>query len=151
MSCKPLFIVRSATVMCMGLVTACCSFTPPQAVFEPGSAVEVRSYQTRELQTADRDLALRAVISTLQDLGFVLDSADATLGTITGTKLAQYRIRMTVTVRALDGQPVLVRASADYSAPLAGTTAVRIEDPATYQDFFQALERSAFLATQNVE
>ena len=26
-----------------------------------------------------------------------------------------------------------------------------IEDPATYQDIFQALERSAFLAAQNVQ
>lgn len=151
MSRQTHIVARGTSVALMGLVTAGCSFTPPQAVFEPGSAVEVRSYQTRELQTADRELALRAVIGTLQDLGFVLDSADATLGTITGTKLAQYRIRMTVTVRAQEGQPVLVRASADYSAPLAGATAVRIEDPATYQDFFQALERSAFLAEQNVD
>jgi hypothetical protein len=151
MNKQPRFASRSTYIVLMGLTTACCSFTPPQAVFDSGSAVEVRSYQTRVLQTADRETALRAVIGTLQDLGFVLDSADATLGTITGTKLAQYRIRMTVTVRAQDDQQVLVRASADYSAPLAGVTAVRIEDPATYQDFFQALERSAFLAEQNVE
>ena len=95
--------------------------------------------------------ALRAVIATLQDLGFVLDSADATLGTVTATKLAQHQVRMTVSVRQVDDRQVLVRANADYSEPLAGRSAVRIEDPATYQDFFQALERSAFLAAQNVE
>jgi len=128
-----------------------CAFTPPQAVFETGSALEVRSYQSRVLQSADRDAALRAVIATLQDLGFVLDSADATLGTVTATKLAHYRIRMTVAVRKVDERQVLVRANADYSEPLKGKSAVSIEDPATYQDFFQALERSAFLAAQNVE
>jgi hypothetical protein len=144
------FISCSPPVLCAALLAGC-SFTPPQAVFDPGSALEVRSYQTRVLQTADRETALRAVIATLQDLGFVLDSADATLGTVTATKLAHYQIRMTVAVRQVDDRQVLVRANADYSEPLDGRSAVRIEDPATYQDFFQALERSAFLAAQNAE
>ena len=133
------------------LVGGCASTPPAEAVFDAGSALEVRSYQTRTLHGADRDAALRAVIATLQDLGFVLDSADATLGTITGTKLAHYRIRMTVAVRQRDREQVLVRASADYSQPMEGISPVLIEDPATYQDFFQALERSAFLAAQNTE
>ena len=133
------------------MLLAGCASTPPAAVFETGSALEVRSYQTRVLQDVDRDAALRAVIATLQDLGFVLDSADATLGTITATKLAQHQVRMTVSVRQGNGRQIVVRANADYSEPLAGRSAVRIEDPATYQDFFQALERSAFLAAQNVE
>jgi len=148
---QPRVANRSTSIVLMGLTTAGCAFTPPQAIFEAGSAVEVRSYQSRVLENTDRETALRAVIATLQDLGFVLDSADATLGTVTGTKLAQYRIRMTVTVRTQEQQQVMVRASAEYSPPVAGATAVRIEDPATYQDFFQALERSAFLASQNVE
>jgi hypothetical protein len=139
------------SIIALAAVLAGCAFTPPQAVFETGSALEVRSYQSRVLQSADRDAALRAVIATLQDLGFVLDSADATLGTVTATKLAHYRIRMTVAVRKVDEQQVLVRANADYSEPLKGRSAVSIEDPTTYQDFFQALERSAFLAAQNVE
>lgn len=137
------------TVALAVLLSGCVS-TPPPAVFETGSALEVRSYQTRVLQDVDRDAALRAVIATLQDLGFVLDSADATLGTVTATKLAQHQVRMTVSVRGNDRQ-IVIRANADYSEPLAGRSAVRIEDPTTYQDFFQALERSAFLAAQNVE
>jgi peptidoglycan hydrolase-like protein with peptidoglycan-binding domain len=150
MNCRPLCIIAGPTIALAALLTGC-SFTPPLAVFETGSALEVRSYQTRVLQAADRDTALRAVIATLQDLGFVLDSADTTLGTVTATKLAHYQIRMTVAVRQVDDQQVLVRANADYSEPLDGRSAVRIEDPATYQDFFQALERSAFLAAQNAE
>jgi len=138
------------TVALAVLLSGCVS-TPPPAVFETGSALEVRSYQTRVLQDVDRDAALRAVIATLQDLGFVLDSADATLGTVTATKLAQHQVRMTVSVRQGNDRQIVIRANADYSEPLAGRSAVRIEDPTTHQDFFQALERSAFLAAQNVE
>jgi hypothetical protein len=135
----------------LAALLAACAYTPQQAVFETGSALEVRSYQSRVLQAGDRTAALRAVIATLQDLGFVLDSADASLGTVTATRLAQHQIRMTVSARQVDERQVVVRASADYSEPLSGGTAVRIEDPATYQDFFQALERSAFLAEQRVD
>jgi len=144
------FINPGPTIALAALLVGCAS-TPPPAVFETGSALEVRSYQTRVLQDVDRDVALRAVIATLQDLGFVLDSADATLGAVTATKLAQHQVRMTVSVRQGNDRQIVVRASADYSEPLAGRSAVRIEDPATYQDFFQALERSAFLAAQNVQ
>ena len=142
--------ITLGSIIALAALLPGCAFTSPQAVFEAGSAVEVRSYETRMLQGVDRDTALRAVIATLQDLGFVLDSADATLGTVTATRLAQHQVRMTVAVRQVDDRQVVVRASADYSEPLAGKAAVRIEDPATYQDFFQALERSAFLAAQNV-
>lgn len=150
MNRRALRLIAGATVGVAALFSGCAS-SPPLAVFETGSALEVRSYQSRVLYAADRDLALRAVIATLQDLGFVLDSADATLGTISATKLTHYRIRMTVSVQPVDGQQVLVRANADYSEPLNGMSAARIEDPATYQDFFQALERSAFLAAQRAE
>lgn len=150
MNGRPPCIVVGLTLGVAALLAGCVS-NPAPAVFEAASALEARSYQTRVLQAADRDTALRAVIATLQDLGFVLDAADATLGTVTATKLAHYRIRMTVSVRPVGAQQILVRANADYSEPLNGASAVQIEDPATYQDFFQALERSAFLAAQRAE
>src|SRR5262245_33298815 len=143
---------RGGLAVAVAVLTTACALTPPvDPVFDTGSALEVRSYQTRTLHSADRDAALRAVVATLQDLGFVLDSADATLGTVTATRLAHYRIRMTVAVRQAGGGQVLVRANADYSQPMEGISPVLIEDPATYQDFFQALERSAFLAAENAE
>jgi hypothetical protein len=103
------------------------------------------------LESSDSNAALRAVIATLQDLGFVIDRADAALGSVSATKLARYQVRMTVTVRPRDAGGLLVRASADYSEPASGKTALPIDDPVAYQDFFQALERSAFLAAQHAE
>ena len=127
------------------VTTASCAFERPQAVFDAESAVETRSVQTRTLNV-DRDIAMRAVIETLQDLGFVIDNADAALGTITGTKLARYEVRMTVSVRERGDQVVDVRASAQYAEPMSDRPAVPIEDPLTYQDFFQALDRSTYLS-----
>src|ERR1700742_1674275 len=63
------------------------------------SQVELRAVQTRAFDTTDRNLTLRTVIATLQDLGFVVDKADEALGAVSATKYAGYSMRMTVTVR----------------------------------------------------
>jgi hypothetical protein len=89
------------------------------------------------------------VISTLQDLGFVLDGADAVLGSVSGTKFGKsgmtyYQIKATVTVRPRGTSQMLVRMSAQHNIQA-------IEDPEPYQDFFAALEKSLFLTAHNVD
>lgn len=87
---------------------------------------------------------LRTIIATLQDLGFVIDKADAVLGSVSGTKLDGYQMRMTVTVRDKDKKQCLVRANAQYNV-------VAVEDPEPYQQFFAALEKSLFLTAHEVD
>jgi hypothetical protein len=83
-------------------------------------------------------------MATMQDLGFVLDKADSILGTVSGTKLDGYQVRMTVTVRPRNDIQLLVRANAQYKLEA-------IEDPKPYQDFFAALERAMFLTANSVD
>jgi hypothetical protein len=128
-----------------------CATNPALAVFDnAGSQVQLRSFQTRAFGTTDREKALRTVIATMQDLGFVIDKADATLGSVSGTKLANYELRMTVTVRSHGATQLLVRASAQFADPRRSVAAVAIEDPAAYRDFFTALAKSLFLEAQDV-
>jgi hypothetical protein len=78
-------------------------------------------------------------------MGFVIDKADLDLGTISATKLSGYQIKMTVTVRTKRGGiQQLVRANARYNLEA-------IVDPEMYQDFFNALGKSLFLAANEVE
>ena len=108
------------------------------------SAVQLRSYQQRAFDTADKEQTLRNVISTLQDLSFVVDKADLELGTVSATKLSGYQLRMTVTVRPRGESQMLVRANAQYMDKA-------VEDPKPYQDFFTALEKSMFLTAHEVD
>ena len=136
---------RRFTLACALLTTAAgCELNPPRPVLEGDSQVELRSIQTRAFESHDKEQALRTVIATLQDLGFVIDKADATLGAVSATKLDGYELRMTVTVRPRDEQSLLVRASAQHQMS-------PIDDPEPYQDFFVALEKSMFLAAHRVE
>lgn len=128
-----------------------CQTNPAVAVFNTGDQLQVRSYQTRAFETNDREKTLRAIIATMQDLGFVIDKADAVLGNVSGTKLAGYELRMTATIRPRGFSQLTVRTSAQYKANgKANTAAVPIEDPATYRDFFAALAKSLFLEAQDV-
>ena len=136
---KLLFLILAVT-----LLAGCQTDSRRQALATSASAVELRSYQSRAFDTLDRDLVLRNVIATLQDLSFVVDNANATLGSVSATKLDGYALRMTVTLRPRGTTQILVRASAQYNL-------TPVEDPLPYQQFFNALEQAMFLTAHEVE
>jgi len=122
-----------------------CATTAADALKANESQVQLRSIQTRVFDTTDKKKMLQTVISTMQDLDFVIDKADFTLGSVTGSKfLEQTVITMSVTVRPRGEKQLLVRANAQYGVS-------SVEDPGTYQDFFTALEKSIFLTAQQVD
>ncbi len=145
--------VRSLFLIAAGLVLSaqsCQTDSRQQVLAVSKSQVELRSFQTRAFDTTDKEKTLRTVMATMQDLGFVLDKADAVLGTVSGTKLgktemgAPFQIRMTVSVRPRGKTQLLIRANAQYKLKA-------IEDPEPYQDFFAALQKSMFLTAHQVD
>ena len=128
----------TAVLLSLSLLSGCA--TTNQRVLESGDETQLqkRSYQSRTFDTADKEKVLRATISTLQDLGFVIDRADLMLGSVSGTKLDGHQIKITVSVRPKGTDRMLVRANAQFNI-------TPIEDPKHYQDFFASLEKSLFL------
>ena len=126
---KPLFPV---ILVCASLLSGCA--TTNQRVLDLGDETQLqkRSYQSRIFETADKEKVLRAIISTLQDLGFVIDRADLMLGSISATKQDRNQIRITVSVRPKGSDRMLVRANAQLNIS-------PIEDPKEYQNFFSSL------------
>ncbi len=125
-------------------LVACQTNSRDQILATDKSQVALRSIQQRAFDTSDKETTLRSVIATLQDLGFVIDKADDTLGSVSGTKLEGYQLRITVTVRPRGQTHMLVRANAQYNL-------TAVEDPEPYQQFFTALERSMFLTAHKVD
>jgi hypothetical protein len=126
------------------LLLAGCATTTPVNITGAGTQLETRQIQTREYETLDKAMTMRSVIATLQDLGFVIDQADAALGTITATRLHQYTMRMTVTVVEKDAGRISVRVNARVGEN-------SVTDAATYQDFFVVLDKAMFLTQHNVD
>ncbi|MBP9867768.1 MAG: hypothetical protein KBC88_02430 [Alphaproteobacteria bacterium] len=134
-------------LICGALVqlTACnTTGSAKEALTTDMSQVQLRQIQSRAFDTTNRTKMLRTIISTLQDLGFVIDKADDELGTVSATKLNGYQLRMTVTVRPKGEKQLLVRANAQYMV----TT---VEDPLPYQQFFTSLGKAMFLTAHQVE
>jgi len=131
-------------VLLISFPLAACVMPKAADVTGEQSQVEIRQMQTREYDTLNKQLTLRSAISTLQDLGFVIDNADLELGTITATRHRQYMMRMTVTAREKPGNRIAVRANGRLGEK-------GIDDPQTYQDFFIALDKAMFLTRNQVD
>lgn len=136
---------RLTTVLLFALVfLASCAPSTRQVLATKESQVKLRAIQTRVFDATDIDKMLRTVIATLQDLGFIVDKADHVLGAVSGTKLDQYILRMTVSVRPRGDTQLLVRANAQYNI-------TAVENPEPYQQFFDALSKAMFLTAHPVD
>ncbi len=132
-------------VVVLAMMVVGCATTAGRAFETNESQVKLRSIQTRAFDTTDKKQMMQTVISTMQDLEFVIDKADFTLGSVTGSKyFSNTVITMTVSVRPRGEKQLLVRANAQYGIK-------SVEDAATYQDFFTALEKALFLTAQQVD
>ena len=129
---KKVFIVLFGVTLLCGCVS-----TSQSVLGTQNSQVATRNYQSRTFDTNDKKMVLRSVISTMQDLGFIIDRADETLGTVSGTSFTNDS-KMTVSVRPSGTKQMLVRANAQ-----AGLR--EITSPTAYQNFFNALSQSLFL------
>jgi len=141
--------MKRKQVLMVGLLIALimlvsCAPSTKHVLATKESQVKLRAIQTRAFDTTEKEKMLRTVIATLQDLGFVVDKGDATLGTVSGTKLDRYALRMTVSVRPRGETQLLVRANAQYNI-------IAVEEPEPYQQFFDALSKAIFLTAHQVD
>ena len=137
-------IIRGVVLLVGILLLHGCS-TPetPKDLLAPTEAqLKIRSIQTRAFELTDRNTAMRGVIASLQDLGFIIERANEPLGLVTAARFAEPNyydvVSVTVTVRQDTKDKLTVRVNAIYNNK-------PIDDPKVYQNFFASLERSLFL------
>ena len=115
----------------------------PQLLAPTEAQMKLRSFQTRIFEIDERKQAMRGVIATLQDLGFIIERANEPLGLVTAARFAEpdfYSVvGVTVTVRPQDEGRMMIRANAIFNNE-------PVDDPVVYQNFFAALERSLFIS-----
>lgn len=136
-----------ARILLIGMLTVlagCQTDSRQQILASSRSQVDMRAISSRAFDTADRGVVLRASLAALQDLGFVIDRADDSLGVISATKLQGYAMRLTVTVRPRGPSQTVVRASGQYNQQ-------EVADPESFQHFFRALEQALFLTANAVD
>jgi hypothetical protein len=131
-------------ILMVVLAIAACAGKQKNILEANESQVKLRSMQSRVFDITDQNLLLRIIIATFQDLGFVIDDAEETLGTVSGTKLSGYALRMTVSIRPRGTSQMIVRSSLQFNLQT-------IEDPEPYQYFFTTLSKALFLEAQPID
>lgn len=136
--------MRLPSALVLMLTVAACQTSQKKLLETPAEQAELRAMQSRAFDTTDVEKVMRSVIGTLQDLGFVIDDANTTLGLISATKLEGSVVRMMVTVKRRGKTQTAVRASAQQGYKT-------VVDPETYQRFFAALAKGMFLTAHDIE
>jgi len=115
---------------------------PPEELMTLSEAqLKIRSYQTRTFDVESQDKVVRGVVAALQDLGFIIERANAPMGLVTAGKFDKGGfVELTVTVRAKGTRQNEVRVNALFNTQ-------PIDDPNAYQNFFTAVERSLFISS----
>lgn len=137
------------------------------------SQVELRHFQTRTYATNDPKLVLKAVVNVLQDVGFIIKTAETDLGIVTAERWAdiQYTKKMlkqakkqertlaksvvtecsaNVTLHGNECRVRLIFQQRQLSASGAVMTALPVEDARFYQDFFAKVDKGVFLQKEGV-
>lgn len=145
-SVKSARILGALLVVSASFLVYGCAPEPSQDLFAPTEAqMKLRSYQSRTFDVTDRQVAMRAVIGVLQDLGFIIERANEPLGLVTAARFSEPNyleiVGVTVTVRPQADGRMMIRANAIHNNK-------PIEDPKVYQNFFASLERSIFITKQ---
>ena len=145
---RPTVVALLGIILIAGalLIQGCAAPAPSQDLLALTEAqMKIRSIQTRTFDVKDRQLAMRGVIASLQDLGFIIERANEPLGLVTAARFAEPNfydvVGVTVTVRQESAGRMTIRANAIYNNR-------PIEDPKVYQNFFASLERSLFITKE---
>lgn len=138
-------VIRHLAVSALCLSLAACQMDSRQQVLASANTQAAqRAISTRAFDTGDAPKVFQAVVSTLQDLGFVVDRADNLLGTVSATRYGDGLVRFTVTLRPGGTARTIVRASGQINQR-------EISDPAPFQRFFEALSQALFLQANNID
>ncbi|MDR0666137.1 MAG: hypothetical protein LBF71_01875 [Campylobacteraceae bacterium] len=139
--------LKLLSIVIIPIVFFGCVTDSKQLILDNVQQVEVRSYQTKSYEQSKLTVS-RAVISALQDLGFIADKVDMDTGTVTATKLGNNAaMKITVIVREI-GNLTRVRTNAQFSS--INQTPKAVDDPKTYEAFFVALDRAIFLEKEGL-
>lgn len=136
MNARPMLLL-----MMVVLLVACQPPAPRDIVFEePERQQQLRTMQSATFAAGSRIVLLRSVLVTLQDLGFVIDRADSTLGYLSASKLDGYNLHISVLVGAQRAGQIPVRVRFELSTVMAFGAGNQL--PENYQAFFSSLQKN---------
>jgi len=135
-------VLKIFTVSLIGILCACVPMQRSNLSTQQ-SQLQMRNYQSRAFDSQSKSIVMKGVVTTMQDLNFIIERADEKLGTVSGTSFNNGS-KLTVSVRKMGDGRIVVRANAQSGLR-------PITEPMAYQNFFNALSQTLFLEAHEVE
>lgn len=110
---------------------------------KPQQTLSARSIESRSFQMTTQPKMIEAIVTTLQDMGYIIIRTDKMIGFVTATRFSDDIIELTVTTQPQHNS-IIVRASARVN-DLSLT-----DDPTFYQNFFNHLSQALFLNANKI-
>lgn len=152
MNNRALFARGAVLVLLAFAVVGCKTTGGDQVIMSTKPTLEVRAMQTRAFETTDRYKTVRAVISTLQDLGYTIEKVETGAGTVTATKLSVLRLTASVYPRGTTQVAVRANALVKPQQNQGNNMQNQVDDPEFYlKYFFEPLAKAMFLTALQVE
>ena len=165
-------IRKPICLLLLGLIAIACA-TGNNGGARSMSQVELRALQTRTFETTDTRLILKAMINALQDMGYIIKTADADLGVLTGemwTNIPHTKKEVKKARKKEQSLPSNIAYESTANVTQQGNQCrVRvifqrkvlgdsgrvmeagvIQDAASYQAFFARVDKSVFLQKEGV-
>lgn len=130
-----LFLVMISLIIVSGILNVCVGCTRRNAMGDDVNQNKIRQIQSRYYNTIDSERTINAIIVTLEDFGFSIDTSSVVLGIVSGTKPTNRQFKMKVFVTEREGTQQVIRADAKYNNHA-------MFDTAFYEKFFTLLSRN---------
>ena len=75
--------IRFTSLFIISIIILSCATTPPTP---PKTQLEIREFQTREYNTDDTKMVMKALLNVLQDDGYIIKVANVDIGLISASK-----------------------------------------------------------------
>lgn len=169
-------IIASGMVVLLILCLSACARTPTPPPLPQLTQLQIRAMQTREYASVGETLVLKATIAALLDAGFIINTADHSIGLITAAKEVYDVDEATKKVAEFNWgsgsgtyQTTIRFEASGVIRSYAGGVQVRISivqksvsnsggniwsqplyDPAVYQTIFSKVDKAVFLERENL-
>ena len=134
------------------MIFSACSSSKPKTTL---SAMEIRSIQTKEYDSEDMKLIMNALLSTLQDDGYIIEKAKLKMGLVIAEKVDSVYVSDKKIIRATVNitKNKLINVRVSFNATnfyLSRNNSYLILDKRFYQKFFMKLDKAIFIEKEKI-
>lgn len=116
------------------------------------TALEIRAIQTKEFQTTNKILVMKAMLDVFQDCGYIIETANPILGFISGNKdyqnangqITSFQLTANITKKSKTTKVRINIKQINRNIYGAAETVINVFDGSAYQSFYSQIDKAIY-------